>query len=59
MACDRMSNKGKVCTSCGRLTDKYVAFKCPSCNEQEIFRCEECRLNHTKYRCKKCGFEGP
>ncbi len=54
-----MSNIGKVCTSCGRLTDNYVAFKCPDCGESEIFRCDECRLNHTKYRCKKCGFEGP
>ena len=26
-----MSKIGKVCTSCGRLTDNYVAFKCPEC----------------------------
>ena len=51
--------QGKVCSSCGKLTDKYVLFKCPQCGEEEIIRCNECRETHTKYRCKACEFEGP
>ena len=54
-----MTRLGKICTSCGRLTDRYVLFKCPSCNKEDIVRCDECRLNHTKYKCKACEFEGP
>ena len=51
--------QGKVCSSCGKLSDSYVLFKCPKCGDSEVIRCDECRLNHTKYRCKKCEFEGP
>ena len=50
---------GKICSSCGRLTSGYVEFKCPSCGEQDIVRCNSCRENYTKYRCQKCNFEGP
>ncbi|MCL5100751.1 MAG: zinc finger domain-containing protein [Candidatus Marsarchaeota archaeon] len=50
---------GKICSSCGRLTDKYVTFKCPSCGNETIVRCQECRKTHTKYRCITCNFEGP
>ncbi len=51
--------QGKVCSSCGKLTGKYVSFKCPSCSDENVIRCNECRETHTKYRCAKCGFEGP
>jgi predicted RNA-binding Zn-ribbon protein involved in translation (DUF1610 family) len=51
--------QGKVCSSCGRLTDKYVLFKCPSCGDENIIRCNSCRETHTKYKCSKCSFEGP
>jgi len=50
---------GKVCTSCGRLSHKYVEFKCPKCGEATIVRCEHCREAYTSYKCPKCGFEGP
>ncbi|MGC8662743.1 MAG: zinc finger domain-containing protein [Candidatus Micrarchaeia archaeon] len=50
---------GKVCTSCGKLTSKYVEFKCPKCGEETIIRCMHCRETYTKYKCPKCGFEGP
>ncbi|MGB9732483.1 MAG: zinc finger domain-containing protein [Candidatus Micrarchaeales archaeon] len=50
---------GKVCTSCGKLTHKYVEFKCPKCGEATIIRCEHCRETYTPYKCPKCGFEGP
>ena len=50
---------GKVCVSCGRLTDKYVEFKCPKCAKSTIVRCYSCRENFTRYTCKECGYEGP
>ncbi|MCL4375489.1 RNA-binding protein [Candidatus Marsarchaeota archaeon] len=48
---------GKVCISCGKLSNQYVKFKCPAC-EEEIIRCYNCRETHIKYK-SKCGFEGP
>ncbi|MDE1855707.1 MAG: RNA-binding protein [Candidatus Micrarchaeota archaeon] len=54
-----MVTPGKVCSSCGRLTDQYVEFKCPSCGKGHIVRDYRCRENFVKYTCKECGFEGP
>ncbi|HVA83074.1 MAG TPA: zinc finger domain-containing protein [Candidatus Aquilonibacter sp.] len=50
---------GKVCSSCGKLTDKYVEFKCPKCTKSDIVRCYHCRETFTRYTCKACEFEGP
>ncbi|MDE1827929.1 MAG: RNA-binding protein [Candidatus Micrarchaeota archaeon] len=50
---------GKICVSCGRLTDKYVDFKCPSCGKSVIVRCYHCRENFIKYKCADCEYEGP
>jgi len=49
------------CISCNLhmgASDNFVKFKCPGCNEQIIVRCDICRSNGIKYKCK-CGFEGP
>jgi predicted RNA-binding Zn-ribbon protein involved in translation (DUF1610 family) len=51
--------KGKVCSSCGRLSVQYVEFKCPNCLDEKITRCYGCREKHTRYKCPKCGAEGP
>ncbi|MDE1768659.1 MAG: RNA-binding protein [Candidatus Micrarchaeota archaeon] len=51
--------RGKVCVSCGRLSNEYVEFKCPGCKEETMIRCRSCREKHTKYKCSKCGTEGP
>ncbi|MCL4332119.1 MAG: zinc finger domain-containing protein [Candidatus Thermoplasmatota archaeon] len=50
-----------VCSSCGiGLVDRgYSVFSCPSCGEQEIGRCSECREHSTEYVCNKCNFNGP
>ena len=50
------------CTSCGRPIapyDKGVKFACPNCGETIIWRCSHCRKLSIKYKCIKCGFEGP
>jgi predicted RNA-binding Zn-ribbon protein involved in translation (DUF1610 family) len=50
------------CSSCGTsvLAKKsWVKFKCPSCGETEIVRCYNCKVLSNKYKCSKCGFEGP
>ncbi|MGC8629173.1 MAG: zinc finger domain-containing protein [Candidatus Micrarchaeia archaeon] len=50
---------GKVCSSCGRLTNDYTEFKCPKCGSTTIVRCRDCRENFHTYKCEACGFEGP
>ena len=50
---------GKVCCSCGKLSDRYVEFKCPKCGETDMVRCLHCREVYAKYTCKSCKFEGP
>lgn len=35
-----------------------VSFPCPSCGET-ITRSKDARQNVIKYKCSKCGFEGP
>ncbi len=50
---------GKICSSSGNLTNQYVEFGCPKCNDSTIIRCDECRKTYTRYRCPKCAFEGP
>ena len=50
------------CVSCGKRveTESYwVRFPCPECGDEVIIRCERCRRLVNKYKCKKCGFEGP
>ncbi len=52
----------QVCTSCkARILNIEGAsvFECPSCGEVEIVRCGQCRKIAAKYKCSKCGFEGP
>jgi len=51
----------KICTSCGRrlARGKSTVFKCPSCVEQEIGRCETCRDQSVTFVCPKCHFTGP
>lgn len=50
---------GKVCVSCGRLSDSYTEFKCPKCGKSTIIRCKHCREISNIYKCKECNFEGP
>ena len=50
---------GKVCVSCGRLTNDYTEFKCPTCGSGSIIRCHHCREISNSYKCKECNFEGP
>lgn len=50
------------CVSCGKRveTESYwVRFPCPECGQENIIRCERCRKLANKYKCTKCGFEGP
>lgn len=54
--------KTNKCMSCGKnITNdtSAVTFKCPSCGDMEVTRCGSCRKLATKYKCAKCGFEGP
>jgi len=51
-----------ICTSCKRRVESIegtTKFKCPNCSESEIVRCLNCKEIGAKYKCKKCGFEGP
>jgi len=50
------------CTTCGKpliSEERFTKFKCPSCGEVEIIRCESCRVRKIPYVCEKCGFRGP
>ena len=50
------------CISCGREIggiENSVIFLCPNCGEEKIVRCGRCRKIGAKYKCPKCGFEGP
>ncbi|MHA1917800.1 MAG: zinc finger domain-containing protein [Candidatus Ranarchaeia archaeon] len=54
--------KTPLCDCCGRTiqpTTDAVNFKCPSCGELTIWRCETCRKRGNNYTCRNCGFEGP
>ena len=49
------------CKTCGTnlvSEEKFVKFKCPACNKEEIVRCQNCRVRKVPYKCK-CGFAGP
>jgi len=57
-----MVSENMVCTSCKTEITNIVGttrFKCPKCGKQEIIRCERCRRLGVRYKCEKCGFEGP
>lgn len=49
------------CISCGvPLTHQgRASFKCPSCGNVEVGRCNQCRGQGVPYQCPECGFQGP
>ncbi|PIN95788.1 RNA-binding protein [Candidatus Micrarchaeota archaeon CG_4_10_14_0_2_um_filter_60_11] len=47
-----------ACISCGRASPKHAKFPCPECGAP-VERCADCRKNENKYKCQKCGFQGP
>ncbi len=49
------------CTSCGVPLTKQgrASFKCPSCGNVEMGRCDNCRGQGVLYVCPECGFQGP
>ncbi|MGC8562273.1 MAG: zinc finger domain-containing protein [Thermoplasmata archaeon] len=54
-------NALEFCTSCGTGLQERGAttFKCPSCGQETISRCNNCRELSVPYQCPKCGFRGP
>ncbi|MBS3056866.1 MAG: RNA-binding protein [Candidatus Aenigmarchaeota archaeon] len=49
------------CLSCNKnlkSEPNFSKFKCPSCIENIILRCKECRQKSNEYKCS-CGFVGP
>tara|TARA_Y100000310_G_scaffold345857_1_gene471551 strand:+ start:4424 stop:4597 length:174 start_codon:yes stop_codon:yes gene_type:complete len=51
-----------VCSSCKKRvtnTTGTTKFLCPKCGDSQIIRCFHCRETAIKYKCDKCGFEGP
>lgn len=51
-----------LCSSCKKDITNDVGsarFNCPSCRDEEIIRCYDCRKLATRYKCHSCGFEGP
>ena len=51
-----------TCNSCNKKLVNLkgsATFKCPSCGNQEIVRCIDCRKLAAKYVCKGCEFSGP
>ncbi|HDO21063.1 MAG: zinc finger domain-containing protein [archaeon GB-1867-097] len=51
-----------ICISCKQPIipgEKGVSFPCPNCGGIIIWRCQRCRKMNNKYKCPKCGFEGP
>jgi LSD1 subclass zinc finger protein len=50
------------CNSCQKKLVNMqgsTGFKCPSCAEETILRCTDCRKIAAKYECSKCKFTGP
>ncbi len=50
------------CTSCSSnitASENFVKFQCPGCGEAAIVRCSRCKNAANRYKCPKCGFEGP
>ncbi|MCL4325797.1 MAG: zinc finger domain-containing protein [Candidatus Thermoplasmatota archaeon] len=49
------------CNSCGTpLKERgFTTFKCPSCSNEYIGRCNQCRNNSVEYVCPSCKFRGP
>ena len=52
-----------ICSCCHRHimpNDKCVKFKCPNCDNGDLFwRCECCRISVRSYTCSSCNFQGP
>ncbi len=48
----------KTCDSTGSRTTDYTEIKCPKCGKI-ITRSFAAKSNMVKYKCQKCGFEGP
>jgi hypothetical protein len=48
------STKQRITNDSGR-----VIFACPKCGEDTIIRSSKARKLAMKYKCTKCGFEGP
>ncbi|OYT43608.1 MAG: RNA-binding protein [Candidatus Aenigmarchaeota archaeon ex4484_56] len=54
-------SKELICNGCNKevVSDTFVKFFCPSCNEGIIIRCSTCRKNVIEYICPVCKFTGP
>ena len=52
---EKISSNGKPITN----DSGSVIFKCPNCGDTVISRSTQDRKLATKYKCAKCGFEGP
>lgn len=52
--------KADKCISCGKglIERGSTTFICPNCDEI-IGRCNSCREQNVKYKCKNCEFIGP
>ena len=49
----------KVCITTNKVvTNDFVEFHCPQCNER-IIRSLAARRNSLEYKCPSCGFTGP
>jgi Zn-ribbon RNA-binding protein len=49
------------CNACGRDVNPSAlseSFQCPNCQNQKIWRCEECKGSSKKYSCPTCGYKG-
>jgi hypothetical protein len=50
------------CSTCGVNLlgqEGFVKFNCPSCADEVIIRCRQCKKLSVPYKCKSCNFEGP
>ncbi|MEM5814366.1 MAG: zinc finger domain-containing protein [Candidatus Aenigmatarchaeota archaeon] len=50
------------CSTCGVNLlgqEGFVKLTCPSCGDEVIIRCRQCKQLSVPYKCGKCRFEGP